>query len=88
MGRDEYEEAKMFCESIESYLPPDCQLPTYSEMERGGIIGETEIIDCVTESKSPWFCGRYGFVLRNSKPLPFEPCKGALGFFRPTLPPV
>lgn len=47
----------------------------------GGIIGTAEIVDCVTESDSPWFVGQYGFVLANPKPLPFVACRGALGFF-------
>lgn len=47
----------------------------------GGIVGETEVVDCVTESCSPWFEGPYGFVLKKSKPLPFKPCKGMLNFF-------
>lgn len=46
------------------------------------IVGSVEIVDCVTRSDSPWFIGRYGFVLRNpiafSRPILF---KGALGFF-------
>lgn len=52
-----------------------------ADLPRGGIVGEAEIADCVTESDSPWFFGPYGFVLRNAKPLPFRPCKGRLGFF-------
>jgi hypothetical protein len=49
--------------------------------DRGGIVGVAEIVDCVTASTSPWFAGRFGFVLRNARPLPFYPCKGRLGFF-------
>lgn len=48
----------------------------------GAIIGEVDIIDCVTESKSPWFVGKYGFVLAN--PVFYKnpiPCKGKLRFF-------
>lgn len=55
------------------------------DMPRGGIVGAVEIVDCVTESASPWFAGRYGFVLRNPIPLAFIPCRGALGFFRKEL---
>ena len=51
----------------------------------GGIVGEAEIVDCVTESSSPWFQGKFGFVLKNARPLPFQPCKGRLGFFTPDL---
>lgn len=51
--------------------------------DRGGIVGEAEIVDCVERSDDPWFVGRFGIVLRNARPLPFRPCKGALGFFSP-----
>lgn len=54
--------------------PPD-------EIDLGGIIGEAELVDCVTQSRSPWFCGPYGFVMRNARLLPFRECRGALGFF-------
>lgn len=54
---------------------------TFDNIERGGIVGSVEIVDCVTISRSRWFCGRYGFVLRNPIVLPFRPCQGALGFF-------
>jgi hypothetical protein len=49
--------------------------------KKGGIIGTAEIVDCVTDSDSPWFFGAYGFVLRNVRPVDFIPVKGALGFF-------
>jgi hypothetical protein len=48
----------------------------------GGIVGGCEIVGCVTASDSPWFQGRYGFVLRHQTPLPFESLRGKLGFFR------
>lgn len=57
-----------------------------SEMKAGGgsIVGSFEIIDCVTESKSPWFRGKFGFVLANPIAFPSSiPCKGALGLFEP-----
>jgi hypothetical protein len=48
----------------------------------GCLVGTVDIVDCVERSKSPWFCGRYGFVLANPRPLDRPvPCKGALGFF-------
>jgi hypothetical protein len=49
---------------------------------RGAVIGEVDIIDCVDRSSSPWYLGRYGFILAN--PVLYEkpiPCKGKLGFF-------
>lgn len=58
--------------------PPFC-------LDFGGIVGEAEIVDCVERSDDPWFVGPFGIVLRNARPLPFRPCKGALGFFTPTF---
>ena len=57
---------------------------TYRKMRDAGgcIVGRAEIVDCVTQSDSPWFAGEYGFVLANpvafAKPVP---CKGMLSFF-------
>lgn len=52
----------------------------------GAIIGEVDILDCVIQSESPWFIGKYGFVLANSTlyetPIP---CRGQLGFFQPDI---
>jgi len=55
--------------------------PTADCLGYGGIIGVADIVDCVEASASPWFFGRYGFVLRNVRPVEFIPVKGALGFF-------
>jgi hypothetical protein len=48
----------------------------------GAIIGEVDIVDCVTKSDSPWFEGPYGFALANAvmyrKPI-IRP--GRLGLF-------
>jgi hypothetical protein len=81
MTRDEWEGAWTFAhgtgaspKAVEAGLTRD-------NIERGGIVGSVEIVDCVTESASPWFVGRYGFVLRDPQPLPFMPWKGQLGFF-------
>lgn len=47
----------------------------------GGIVGKSEIIDCVIKSDSPWFFGKFGFVLHNSQRINFIPIKGKLGFW-------
>lgn len=49
----------------------------------GGIIGKAVIVDCVNTMDSKWFFGPWGFVLRDAEDLPFQPCRGALGFFTP-----
>lgn len=61
------------------------KLPSFENIERGGIVGRVNIVDCVPESHSPWFFGDFGFVLAEGAPLPFQPCRGALKFFIPRL---
>ena len=54
----------------------------YLEARGGCIVGTVDIVDCVDRSDSPWFFGKYGFVLAN--PVAFErpiPFKGSLRFF-------
>jgi hypothetical protein len=55
--------------------------PAIDEFKRGGIVGSVEIVDCVTKSKSYWFEGKYGFVLKNARPARFRPMSGKLNFF-------
>lgn len=49
--------------------------------QRGGIVGVANLVDCVTEHKSPWFYGPYGFVFANARPIHLIPVRGQLGFF-------
>jgi hypothetical protein len=78
MTRAEYEDGY---ESIKS-IKPRLKIPAYEDMARGAIIGTVEIIDCVEDSDSPWFRGKYGFVLARPKKLSEPiPCKGALRFW-------
>lgn len=56
-------------------------IPSYASLQRGGIVGEAVLLDCVTAHKSEWFCGPYGFVLDEARPLQFHVCKGKQGFF-------
>ena len=60
---------------------PSIDLPALIDLPRGGIVGSVEIVDCVAISDSPWFVGKYGFVLRNPELLHFTPMRGQLGFF-------
>ena len=78
MTRGEYEDGQ---DPLWSNGGPTIELPPIEHLERGGIVGSVEIVDCVAVSDSPWFFGRFGFVLRDPKPLPFVPWKGQLGFF-------
>jgi len=62
----------------ENILP----IPNIAYDNLGAIIGEVDITGCVEQSNSPWFIGKYGFILANpvlyNKPIPY---KGMLGFF-------
>lgn len=78
MTRAEYEDGQ---DPLWQSGGPTIELPPIEELARGGIVGSVEIVDCVEQSDSPWFFGRFGFVLRDPKPLPFVPCPGRLGFF-------
>lgn len=64
---------------------PHLVMPAPEAFERGGIVGRAIITDCVEQMDSPWFFGAYGFVLERGCPLPFQACRGQLGFFRPTF---
>ncbi len=62
-------------------------LPTEEEFKNwmGGIVGHVDITECVTESKSPWFFGPYGFTLENAQMIDIVRCKGQLSFFIPKI---
>lgn len=77
MTRSEYGNAAYTLEDAGSKII----LPAFEMLDRGGIVGSVELVDCVQRSESPWFFGDYGFVLRDPKALPFVPFKGMLGFF-------
>ena len=60
---------------------------TWSGMEQmrfdspgGELVGEIDIVDCVSKSSSRWFFGRYGFVLANpvayDQPIPYRGMPG------------
>ena len=83
MTRDEYDDA---CDFARPLLPEWVQIPAYEALERGGIVGEACVVDCVDGSPSRWFVGRYGFVLAGQRSLPFRPMRGQLVFFRESMP--
>jgi hypothetical protein len=80
MTQTEYRDA---CQFVFDRVSKKISLPQVDVLKRGGIVGMVEIVDCVSRSSSPWFVGRYGFVLKNPYPMPFRPCAGQLGFFEP-----
>lgn len=80
LTRREYDEACAFVfERVGWSL--EAMIPSFESIERGGIVGIVELVNCVKESKSPWFVGKFGFVLRKPYPYPFRPMRGMLGIF-------
>lgn len=78
MTRDEYQDAADTARAATNGL---VKLPPFEELERGGIVGRATITGCVAAHPSPWFFGKFGFVLEARFPLPFQPCRGHLSFF-------
>lgn len=74
----EYDDAMEF---VRTKVKRVINVPKLSDLERGGIVGMVRITGCVEQSPSPWFVGRYGFVIEKPYPLPFRPMRGMLGFF-------
>ncbi|WP_432263311.1 ASCH domain-containing protein [Cupriavidus sp. TMH.W2] len=87
MTKAEYEDVQDFLYDLHSHAglgDAMIQLPPREELERGGVVGVADIVDCVhfEMGASPWHMeGQWGFHIVNSRPLTFVPCKGALGFF-------
>lgn len=48
----------------------------------GGIVGRAHLVACTRAHESPYFVGPFGHVLQDAEPVPFQACKGALGYFR------
>ncbi|MDA1054246.1 MAG: ASCH domain-containing protein [Planctomycetota bacterium] len=75
--QDDYDEFLEVCRERRIKNPPDRK-----GFDLGGIVGSAEIVDCVEASRSYWFNGPYGFVLKGARTTPFKPLKGMLGLFR------
>lgn len=79
MTKGDYEACRIFVAGISNVSLPDFD---HLKSFCGGIVGEADLVGCVTESSSDWFVGPYGHVLVSAKPLRFYPCKGTTGYFR------
>lgn len=81
MTREEYESAD---DPLSAFGGPAIALPAFHELQRGGIVGVTNLEDCITsDHRESWWHieGQMGLRLSNTRPLPFVACKGALGIF-------
>ena len=75
----EYQDAVAFVRNFNPNLA--AMIPALDKLDKGGIVGMVYLADCVNKSKSPWFVGKFGFVMQRPYPLPFRPMRGMLGFF-------
>jgi hypothetical protein len=64
---------------LRSGLPTS--FPRPDAFQRGGIVGEAVLVDCVEAHPSRWFSGPIAFVLVEPRPLSFVECRGMLNFF-------
>ncbi|UVM48599.1 ASCH domain-containing protein [Pseudomonas sp. B21-015] len=80
MTRAEYANAHDFALDRGLLLTP-FELPSFEELQRGGIIGSVVLANSRDTSKSPWYMGEKAFLLADPKPLPFVRLKGRLNFF-------
>lgn len=78
----EYEEGVAFARSAGALRWPQRQ---WFERYEGGLVGMARFEGAYRAYKSPWFTGPLGLVLAEPYPLPFQRCKGALGFFEPEI---
>jgi hypothetical protein len=58
--------------------------PDFETMARGGIVGHGKISGWVVKADSFWFSGPGALAISEISPVPFYPCRGALGFFSVT----
>jgi hypothetical protein len=75
-----------YSDVVSDYVrPADGGVPSTlmaKDLAFGAIIGVARIVDVTMRHSSPWFFGKYGFVLSDQQILAEPiPVKGALGFF-------
>ncbi len=73
----DYEACRIFVDGI----CEDLAMPAFEDLERGGIVGEVVVLDCVERHPSPWFTGPYGLVLDEACHCPLIRWRGIPGLF-------
>ena len=69
----------------DAVMPRGVQAPDKQDLTFGAILGVVDLVDVVEKSRSRWFEGDYGSVLRNPRMLSRPvPCKGQLRLWNPT----
>lgn len=60
---------------------PELELPHRMSFQRGGIVGQVRLVECVEQHPSAFFFGPHGFVFEDAERLPFRELRGELGLF-------
>ncbi len=85
MKQIEYDQAVAFARLV----APSIEVPAFSELVRGGIIGRASLVDVIppcgeTFCGHPWHMpAQYGWRLADREPVPFDALPGSLSFFDP-----
>ncbi len=74
--REEFDDACCFAEDRGV-----ANMPSFDSIQNGGIVGQATFVQWVTRANSDWFVGPGALEIKDTNPLPFYACKGALGFF-------
>ncbi|MFI8616517.1 ASCH domain-containing protein [Acidovorax sp. NPDC077693] len=82
VSQDDYAECVDFLRTTPGLRHIVDALPAPEDLPRGGIVGRAELVACTRVHESPFFTGPFGHVLHHAVPVPFQACKGALGYFR------
>ena len=77
MSEGDYEACRIFVAGIF----PSLVLPGIYTLERGGIVGQVTVLDCVDHHSSELFTGRYGLVLDEARLCKFVRWRGMPGLF-------
>lgn len=88
MTLGQYDDAASFAFEVGGQALFD-RIPAPRDLKRGGIIGAANLYTVIhplrpseMPKRLPWHMPeQFGFVVGNQRPLPFLPCKGALGFW-------
>lgn len=83
----EYEWANRIYE-VETNFKHSLSPLLFGDYKFGGVIGWVVFDKVVTESKSRWFDGEYGFHVKEFHELEFLPCRGQQKIFYVDLPEV
>jgi len=84
MTEADYDACRIFVDGI----CDDLAMPAFGDLERGGIVGEVVVLDCVDHHPSPWFTGPHGLVLDEACACPMIRWRGMPGLFEVPIDPL